>query len=222
MTAEVNGIELYYEKTGQGRPLLMVHGNGEDHTIFDKAIGLLQEKYTCYAVDSRNHGKSGSTPELHYDDMARDMIAFMEAMDLEDVIFYGFSDGGIIGLLAASMCPRITTLIVSGANLTPDGVKGSMKLLIRVLNRLFPKPEFALMLNEPHIGDELLGSIKARTLVLAGSRDLVLEKETRHIAAAVPGAKLHILDREGHGSYIVHKEKIARLIMDFVEEENRP
>ena len=32
MIAEVNGIRLYYEKTGQGRPLVMVHGNGEDHT----------------------------------------------------------------------------------------------------------------------------------------------------------------------------------------------
>ncbi len=215
MYITVNGIDIYYEKTGEGRPLLMVHGNGEDHTIFDKAVQLLKEKYTCYLVDSRCHGKSGSSEELHYQDMADDMIKLMEQLDLNDVIFYGFSDGGIIGLLAAADCPRITTLITSGANLTPDGVKGSLKLLIRVLNRLKKDPKLSLMLNEPHISDELLGRIKAKTLVLAGSRDLVLEKETRHIAAAIPGAVLHILDGEGHGSYIVHKEKVARLIMDF-------
>ncbi len=215
MFITVNGIDIYYEKTGEGRPLLMVHGNGEDHTIFDKAVQLLKEKYTCYLVDSRCHGKSGSSEELHYQDMADDMIKLMEQLDLNDVIFYGFSDGGIIGLLAAADCPRITTLITSGANLTPDGVKGSLKLLIRVLNRLKKDPKLSLMLNEPHISDELLGRIKAKTLVLAGSRDLVLEKETRHIAAAIPGAVLHILDGEGHGSYIVHKEKVARLIMDF-------
>ena len=215
MFITVNGIDIYYEKTGEGRPLLMVHGNGEDHTIFDKAVQLLKEKYTCYLVDSRCHGKSGSSEELHYQDMADDMIKLMEQLDLNDVIFYGFSDGGIIGLLAAADCPRITTLITSGANLTPDGVKGSLELLIRVLNRLKKDPKLSLMLNEPHISDELLGRIKAKTLVLAGSRDLVLEKETRHIAAAIPGAVLHILDGEGHGSYIVHKEKVARLIMDF-------
>ena len=215
MYVKTNGVEIYYEKTGKGRPLLMVHGNGEDHQIFDKAIALLKEKYTVYAVDSRCHGKSTKTPELHYADMAKDMIGFMEALALEDVIFYGFSDGGIIGLLAAAECPRITTLITSGANLTPDGVSGSIKLLIKILNHFKPDPMYALMLNEPHISDETLGSIKAKTLVLAGSGDLVKEKETRHIAETIPGAKLMILKGERHGSYIVHNEKIARLIMDF-------
>jgi len=35
MTINVNGITLYYEKTGRGEPLILLHGNGEDHTIFD-------------------------------------------------------------------------------------------------------------------------------------------------------------------------------------------
>ena len=215
MFITVNGVELYYDKAGEGRPLLLVHGNSEDHTIFNEAVALLKQSFTCYAVYSRNHGRSGAAAELHYEDMAADMIAFMEALELEDVIFYGFSDGGIIGLLAAAECRRITTLITSGANLTPKGVKGSLKLLVKVMNRFKPDPKLAMMLNEPHIGDELLGRIQVPTLVLAGSRDLVKESETRHIAAAIPGARLHILDGEGHGSYIVHKEKIARLIMDF-------
>ena len=155
------------------------------------------------------------TAELHYDDMAEDMIAFMDALDLQDVIFYGFSDGGIVGLIAAAKCPRITTLITSGANVTPDGVSGSIQLLIKVLYHFKKDPMYALMLNEPHISDELLGRITAKTLVLAGKGDLVKEKETRHIAETIPGAKLQILKGEGHGSYIVHNEKIARLIMDF-------
>ncbi len=217
MKINVNGIDINYEKTGEGRPLVMVHGNGEDHSIFDEAIALLKKKYTCYAVDSRNHGGSGSVAELHYDDMVNDMIAFMEALDLSDVVFYGFSDGGIVGLLAAARCPRITTLIVSGANMTPDGLKGSLKLMIKIMNRVNRDTKLELMLNEPHITEEMLGAIKARTLVLAGSRDVIREKETRRIAAAIPGAVLHILPGEGHGSYIAHKEKIARLIMDFAD-----
>ena len=72
-----------------------------------------------------------------------------------------------------------------------------------------------LMLDEPDIDDAELGGIRASTLVLAGSRDLIPEKETRHIAAAVPGAELQILKGEDHGSYIVHSTKIAGLIRGF-------
>ncbi|MBR0416407.1 MAG: alpha/beta hydrolase [Firmicutes bacterium] len=216
MFIEVNGIELFYEKTGEGRPLVMVHGNGEDHSIFREASEVLGKDYSCYLVDSRNHGKSTKTKELRYEVMAEDMIAFMEALDLQDAVFYGFSDGGIIGLMAAAKCSRISTLIVSGANLTPDGVKPWLKAFIKFKYFFSKDPKLALMLNEPHIPDELLRSIKAQTLVLAGSRDLVTEEETRHIAETVPGAKLKILKGEGHGSYIVHKTKIAELIKEFV------
>ena len=219
MIAHVNGIDLFYEKTGSGRPLLMVHGNSEDHSIFDKAVEVLQSDFTCYCVDSRNHGQSGSVPVLHYEDMAEDMIALMEALDLRDVVFYGFSDGGIIGLLAASRCDRITTLIVSGANVTPFGVKPALRILVRGMHLFMKDAKLALMLNEPLIGDDVLHRITARTLVLAGSKDLIKERETRHIADVIPGAKLQILEGEGHGSYIVHKTKIAELIRAFVKEE---
>ena len=43
MIAEVNGVKLFYEKSGEGRPLVMVHGNGEDHTIFDEAVRALRD-----------------------------------------------------------------------------------------------------------------------------------------------------------------------------------
>lgn len=218
MIAHVNGIDLFYEKSGEGRPLVMVHGNGEDHTIFDEAAGLLGEKFCCYRVDSRGHGQSSPVGVLHYDDMAGDLIGFLEELDLRDVVFYGFSDGGIVGLLAAARCDRITTLIVSGANLTPDGVKPAIKLLIRVMHLFKKDPKLALMLREPHIGDDILHGISAKTLVLAGSKDLVLEEQTRHIAAMIPGAELRILEGEGHGSYIVHKEKIGEIIRDFAAE----
>ena len=205
MFIEVNGIEMFYEQTGEGRPLVMVHGNGEDHSIFKEASEMLGRHFTCYLVDSRDHGKSTKTKELSY-----------EALDLQDAVFYGFSDGGIIGLMAAAKCSRISTLIVSGANITPDGVKPWMRAFIKLMHFFSKDPKLALMLNEPHISDELLKSIKAKTLVLAGSRDLVTEEETRHIAETVPGAKLKILKGEGHGSYIVHKTKIAEHIKEFV------
>ena len=215
MIAKVNGVELYYEKSGEGRPLVMVHGNGEDHTIFDEAVRELRADYCCYCVDSRCHGKSSDTPELHYRDMAADMLAFLELLDLRDVIFYGFSDGGIVGLMAAAQSERITTLITSGANTEPKAAKLWLRLLIAGGNLVHKDKKLQLMLREPDITDEELGAIRASTLVLAGSRDLIAEKNTRHIAGTIPGAELQILKGESHGSYIVHSTKIAELIRGF-------
>ena len=215
MIAHVNGIDLFYEKTGGGRPLVLVHGNGEDHTIFDEAVEILSRSFACYAVDSRCHGQSGGTGDLHYRDMAADMLAFMEELDLKDVVFYGFSDGGIVGLMTAARTDRITALITSGANTNPTAVKMSLRLLIRGMYLFKKDPKLQLMLTEPHISDDTLRSIRAKTLVLAGSKDVIPEEETRHIAAVIPGAELKILEDESHGSYIVHNTKIAELIEAF-------
>ena len=159
MTIRVNGVELYYETLGEGRPLLMAHGNGEEHSIFNEAAQVLKDRFTCYLIDSRGHGQSSPVKEYHYDDMAQDMIELMEQLDLQNVAFYGFSDGGIIGLLAASRCSRITDLIVSGANTDPNTVRTWLWLIIRINYLLKKDPLMALMLREPHIPDEELKKI---------------------------------------------------------------
>ena len=217
MIASVNGINLYYEVRGNGRPLILLHGNGEDHTIFEEAADVLSKSFACYLVDSRGHGKSTPVKEYHYADMAEDMIAFMEELDLNDTVFYGFSDGGIIGILASMKTDRITDLITSGANLTPEGVDDKLKLLIRVMYFFSRSGKLKLMLEEPHITKNDLSAIKARTLVLAGSKDAVKESETIQIAEGIPNATMQILDGETHGSYIVHSRKIADLISGWLK-----
>ena len=221
MIARVNNVELYYEKAGRGRPLLMVHGNGEDHSIFNEAVAVLRKDFCCYTVDSRGHGRSSRVRTLHYEDMASDMIALIEALDLRDVVFYGFSDGGIVGLLTCMKTDRVTDLIISGANLTPDAVTGPVKLLINVLGRYSSDEKMKLMLKEPNIDPTHLQKIKARTLVLAGAHDLVKESETARIAANIPGAELRILPSEGHGTYIVHTRKIADILLGWLNAEKQ-
>ena len=214
MFQHVNGIELYYEVKGNGRPLLMVHGNGEDHTIFDEASEILKDRFTVYLVDSRDHGQSTKVSDLHYSDMADDLLVFLNDLDLKDVTFYGFSDGGILGLLLAQKTDRISRLIVSGANMTPNGVKGWLKTVIKIMYFFNKDGKLRMMLKEPNITAEELSSIKVPTTVIAGEKDLVIRKETEAIAAAIPGSKLRIIKGEGHGSYIVHKTAVADLILE--------
>lgn len=213
----VNGIQLFYKKTGQGRPLIMVHGNSEDHTIFDEAVEVLKEHFTCYTIDSRGHGQSSPCRELHYEDMARDMIAFMTELDLQDAAFYGFSDGGIIALLAAMECSRITNLVVSGANLTTKGTKMWFRLVLKAESMFKKDPLIELMKNEPDIAPAQLAEIKIPTLVTAGSKDLISESETKLIADSIPNSRLMILNGESHGSYIVHSTKIAEILMQELQ-----
>ena len=215
---KINGRTLYVESCGSGRPLVMLHGNGEDHTIFDKAAEVLQNEYTCIMPDTRGHGQSDACDELHYTDMADDVLALLEAMDLTDVCLYGFSDGGITGLLAAMRTDRITDLIVSGANITPEGAKAWLRTLMKAMYFFKKDPKVRLMLEEPHITKEDLAQIKARTLVLAGEKDLIVEAQTLEIAAGIEGAVCRILKGEGHGSYIVHSTKIAELIRSWLKD----
>ena len=217
MLIGVNGIELFYEKKGQGRPLIMVHGNSEDHTIFDEAAEVLKEQFTCYTVDSRGHGQSSPCKELHYRDMAQDMIAFMTELDLDNVAFYGFSDGGIVGLLVAMSCSRVTNLVVSGANITTKGTKWWFRVFLKGMSVRKKDPLIELMKNEPSISAAELSAIRADTLVIAGSKDLIREEETRAIADAIPDARLMILKGETHGSYVVHSTKIADILADELQ-----
>lgn len=216
MYIQLNGQVIYYEKTGEGSPIILAHGNGETHKIFDILIPELSKKHTVYALDTRGHGESATAEEYHYSDMAEDIAAFVHALDLKKPAFYGFSDGGITGLITASRYPSLfSSLAVSGANLTPRGLKYFMRRSIRKSYRRKKNPLTKLMLKEPHITKYELSRITVPTLILAGSKDMVKKKETKKIAKYIPNATLHILPGEDHGSYVIHSPKLFPLLADF-------
>ena len=216
MFCAVNGIQLYYEVQGHGSPLLLVHGNGESHAIFDKAVPLLAKTHTVYTVDSRCHGQSTRTDTLHYADMAQDLIQFIRTMGLEKTIFYGFSDGGILGLLIALAEPELLgKMILSGANLNPDGLKAGTLLVCRLV-ALTGNPLYRLMVTEPNIAPSQLAQITVPAVVLAGEKDVIRRAHTETIADHIPHSQLEILPGETHGSYIVHSEKLAAVLQPYL------
>ena len=217
----VNGIILHYEVMGEGRPGVLVHGNGEDHHIFDIEIAqLVKAGYQVYAPDSRGHGANASQPEYHYSNMAEDMYQFIRAMRLEKPAFYGFSDGGIIGLMLIISHPDcVGTLAISGTNLSPDGLVPSFVEEYTAINKEKNDPLITLMLTEPHIDPETLKKITVPVLVTAGENDLILQSETEKIADMIPNSTMIILEGEDHGSYIVNSEIMGELLIDFLSRE---
>lgn len=216
MKIAVNGVELNYEVTGSGAPLIMVHGNSEDHTIFTEAAEVLKDDFTCYLVDTRSHGKSSKVKPLHYRDMARDYVEFIKALGLQNVTYFGFSDGGILGLLIGMESDLVDTLIVSGANTNPGAVEDKTARIMKLIYFVTRSDKFRLMLQEPDIRAEDLQKIRCRTFVLAGSKDAVKRKDTDFIAANIPGATERILEGETHTSHIVHSTKIAQIILELM------
>lgn len=219
-TVAVNGIELYYEQNGTGTPLILVHGNGEDHTIFNEIIPMLMVHFTVFALDSRGHGNSTKVDAFDYQSMANDIVSFIDALGLSQSrpVFYGFSDGGILGLLIASQHPDLfSKLIVSGANVFPKGMRARWLLLFKLLYRLHKDPKIKMMLEQPDISAQQLASISIPTLVLAGTHDMVSRTHTQYIASQIPGSTLKFLSGEGHGSYVVHSTKLYPLITEFCE-----
>lgn len=214
MFLDTGKIKLYYEKTGTGTPIIMLHGNGEDHKIFDKAVQILKNHYTVYAIDSRDHGKSGKVNELHYEDMADDVYDFITLLNLEKPIVYGFSDGGIIALiLAVKHQDILSKIIVSGVNAAPNGLKTIHILTYKISHFFHKNPKVKMMLTEPNISDNMLKSIKIPAVITAGSNDMIKQSHMKHIANCIPNSTFTIFKNELHGSYIVNSTKIAEFIL---------
>src|SRR5215831_1480734 len=119
---KVNGINLYYEIYGTGRPLIFLHGNGGSIRSSRAKIEYFKKYFKVIAIDSRGHGKSidTATKELTYVQMANDIKVLLDSLNIDSAFVSGQSDGGILGLLLAINYPvKISKLATYGANMFP-------------------------------------------------------------------------------------------------------
>ena len=210
-------VTLHYEIYGNGYPLIMLHGNGEDITIFSKAIEKLESTFTIYAIDTRGHGKSSPIHEYHYSDMADDLYAFITELGIERPAIFGFSDGGITALMLGYTHPEaVSAIIASGANSSPKGLKTLYRFGYRKLSHFYHDPKIGLMLREPQMTKEDLEKITVPVLLTAGSKDMIKKEDTEFLHSSIRGSSLMILEGEGHASYVADSDKIAEIIKDFL------
>lgn len=222
---------LYYTEKGQGEPFLLLHGNGEDSSYFVHQIAYFSKTRRVIAVDTRGHGKSprGNAP-FTIRQFADDLYSFMDELRLERADILGFSDGGNIALVFAVRYPeRVGRLILNGANLNPAGVKPSIQIPIVIgykIASFFAKKSkdakknaelLGLMVNDPNIAVEELKKVTAKTLVIAGTKDMIRESHTRLIYKSLPNARLAILPGN---HFIANKEPEAfnRTVEAFLRE----
>ena len=121
-----DGVELAYERQGEGPAIVLVHGFGSSRLQNWKSTGwyggLTAAGFSLVAMDCRAHGDSGKPHDeaaYGHDRMAQDVICVMEACGLPDALMLGYSMGGFIGLrLLAAHPERVRKLAIAGVGET--------------------------------------------------------------------------------------------------------
>lgn len=209
-------VSLYYRDYGDPdapHTLLLLHGNGEDWRCFAHQIGPFTDAgYRVLTLDSRGHGRSsrGRLP-MTLEQLAADALDALDALGLRRAIPVGFSDGGNLALLMATLRPdALEALVAAGPNLVPAGAKLSAQLPCELLTpplRLLGKrllgakrkaDILGLMVDQPQLPFAALRSVTCPALILGGQYDMIRAGHLRHIAAALPNGRLWIQPGADH------------------------
>lgn len=227
----IRGFKMYCEVYGEGRPLLIIHGNGGSINNFVYQIPYFAKKYKVIIADSRAQGKSADAGDsLSYEMMADDLAALLDVMKVDSANVIGWSDGGINALLLAVRHPeKVSKMAITGANLQPDtnAVYTEVWNMVRPMYKqlqqkttLTPqqKNEFKLLrllCDQPHIPLADLNKISAPVLVMGGDHDVIKVEHTVQIFENIPHAYLYIFPNSGHSTPVVYSAEFNKKVDDF-------
>jgi pimeloyl-ACP methyl ester carboxylesterase len=236
------GVHTYYEVTGSGDPLVMLHGGMCTAETCDAQVPALAEHYRVFVPERRGHGR---TPDVEgpitYSIMADDTIGFMEALGIGPAHVIGFSDGGAVALLAALRRPDLVRkLVLIGQWANSDGAAPETRAMMESLSADVLPP----MLNALYAavspdgpdhfeavfeklkpswlgGDDVelseLAEIPAPTLVLLGDRDMLTVEHAAAMQRALPNAQLAVVPGARHSLPWDRPELVNRLLLDFLK-----
>lgn len=222
-----NGVKLYYEIYGAGKPLLLLHGNGQSISAFFKQIPFFEKEYQVIIPDCRGRGKStDNDAELTYDIQASDMNNLLDHLKIDSANIIGWSDGGIIGLIMAKDYPKkVNKLIASGANILQDStayLPGDIpkfnKIIADTTRPLIDRKRYKLMRDYPNIPFADLGKIKCPVMIVAGDKDEILVGHTVKIYESIPKGQLFIAPKSTHYLLSENPKVFNEAAMKFFKE----
>lgn len=240
----LNGVRTWYEEYGHGDPLVLLHpgGAGVDARAFGPSIGPLAARFRVYTPERRAHGH---TPDVEgpitFDAMAQDTIAFLETIVGRRSHVVGYSDGAIVGLLAALRRPDLIDRLVLIAGvfhfngwhphvidpnneppgflarlyeeLSPDGA-GHYQVVVEKLARMH--------LDDPTLEPADLGTVKSRTLIMVADDDEVRLEHAVTMYRGIPDAELMIVPGTSHGLLVEKPDLCNSVILEYLVEDPVP
>jgi pimeloyl-ACP methyl ester carboxylesterase len=122
--AEVNGINLYFETQGSGRPLILLHGGLGSGEMFGRVLPALAERHRVVAVDLQGHGRTADIDRpIDVRLMADDIAALIDHLALDRPDLVGYSLGGAVALQTAAKYPaKAGRLVTASVNIRPDAI----------------------------------------------------------------------------------------------------
>ena len=236
--SEVNGIKMYYEIYGQGKPLVLIHGGGSTiQTTFGKVIPLFAKNRKVIAVEMQAHGRtSDRNTDLSFEQDADDIATLLKNLNIEKADFFGFSNGGTSTLQIAIRHPEIVDKIILGSALAkrngvpewfwdfmnqaklenmPEQLKVAYNQVAADTNGLqvMHDKDAKRMVNFKDIPNEQIKTVKSPTLIITGDKDIITPEHAIEMHRLISNSELAIIPG-GHGEYI---GEITTLKPDFKE-----
>jgi pimeloyl-ACP methyl ester carboxylesterase len=224
--ATVNGLNMYYETHGSGRPLVLLHGGGSTiESTFGRILPDLARTRQVIAVELQAHGHTKDIDRpLSFEQDADDVAALLKHLHIDRADFMGFSNGGTTCLQIAIRHPKLVNkLVLASATYKRDGMQpgffdgfkgATLEMMPPPLREAYlkanPDPkglramfdrDVARMVAFKDISDTQIKGIQAPALVLNGDADVVRTEHALELSRTLPHAKLAILPG-GHGDYI--------------------
>jgi pimeloyl-ACP methyl ester carboxylesterase len=192
----VNGMRMYYEVSGAGEPLVVLHGAYMNIPTMGAIIPKLAETHKVYALEFQGHGRTTDIDRpITYPHLADDVAAFMNAVGLKKADVFGYSMGAIAGLqLAISHPQKVNRLVVASGAYDLEGWQPEFKAAIPQMTvdmilkmpfaKEYPKlaanpdgfPALAKKLiqleHEPLALGGRLKAVKAPVLIISGDADV--------------------------------------------------
>ncbi|MGV3686175.1 MAG: alpha/beta fold hydrolase [Daejeonella sp.] len=224
--SEVNGINMYYEVYGQGKPLVLIHGGGSTiQTTFGRVIPLFSKSRQLICVELQAHGRTGDRDAgLSFEQDADDVAALLKNLKIDKADIFGFSNGANTALQMGIRHPEMCGRIVAGSFLLKrDGAfegfwefmkNGTFEQMPQQFKDAFLEvnPDSAKLMNMYHraanrmisfrdFPDEQIRSVRSPVLLVNGDADVASSEHAVAMSKLIPGAKLAIIPG-GHGAYI--------------------
>lgn len=238
--SDVNGIRMYYEVHGRGKPIVLIHGGGSTiETTFGKLIPLLSGSRQVIALELQAHGRTNDRQaDLSFEQDADDVATLLQNLNISKADFLGFSNGGTTALQIAIRHAGIVDKLILGSALAkragvPDWFWGfmsqaSLENMPEQLKDGYNKVaadahglqvmhdrDAKRMVHFTDIPDEQIRSIQAPTLIIIGDKDVITPEHALELHRQIPTSSLAIIPG-GHGQYI---GEITTLTADFKESD---
>ena len=244
--APVNGLRMYYEVNGEGRPLVLLHGG---LMTIDLSFGGLRPELAAdrqvIATELQGHGRTADIDrdiDLRY--LAGDVAALLDHLGIGQADVLGFSLGGGVALqLALDHPDRVGRIILASVSYAPDGFHAEIsdpaqhatstrmptaedfRQMREAYQRLAPDPghfdAFAAKTSQA-AGNlkgwtaEELGRVGAPTLLVFGDHDFIRLEHAVEMQALIPGAQLAVLPGTTHMGVLRRADLILPLVRDFL------